>query len=84
MKNKFVKKGYKLRMGKGEMADVMYAVLATKSELSVSDKKDVNEYTRRQNVYHSVEILLKIPTDKVELFKELSGVKLGRSKKATE
>lgn len=70
---------FKMSISDKKMSKVMYALLRTNSKLINSYNHSINSYTRKQSSGFLVDVIVEVDDDKVELFEELSEVKLQTS-----
>lgn len=68
---------FKMKLTDKQMSDVMYAILLTQAKLIQSYGVGIYKFDRKQNRGHSVDVVVEV--ENVELFEELSGVKLQTS-----
>lgn len=76
MKDHYVYKTAKIRISKKAMSDLMYAAIMTKSGLTSFHGIGIYDYSRSQNAYNHVEVMVHIDPDKINDFQKLSGVNL--------
>lgn len=69
-----MKRRFKMRLSNKQMADVMYAIIMTRSKLT-SSLSMCRGYTRKQNAYNMVDVMIEIDSDAEKEFLQLSGVK---------
>lgn len=75
-KEEYIYKDCKIRMSERVMANVMYAVIMTHSNITSTCGIGIYEYNRGQNSYNMVDIRIHIHPEHIPLFENLSGVKL--------
>ena len=74
--------GYlKIVISDKKMSKLMYAILITKSKLVNCHHLGLEKYTRKQNSGNIVDLVIKLKSDQVQKFQELSEVKLKTSEK---
>jgi hypothetical protein len=66
----------KINCSKDQMADVMYAVIITKSKILSIGHLGLEKYNRRQNAFNGADLSICIPHGKEGLFTELAKVLL--------
>lgn len=72
--------GYcKLPISNVKMSKVMYALLITNSKLVNSSHLGLEKYTRKQNSGNRVDVVFEVEKDKLDVFEELSELKLRTS-----
>lgn len=65
-----------IKMSQKAMANLLYAVIITHSDIPTTYGVGIYEYTRSQNSYNMVDVKIHIHPSKINEFEELSGVKL--------
>ena len=66
----------KITIRQGRLADLMYGLIMTNSQLVGTFHMGLQKYTRRQNAGSTVYIRVDIDERKVEMFEALTGIKL--------
>jgi hypothetical protein len=67
---------FKLPISDKKMAKVMYALLRTNSKMINSYSYSIDKYTRKQSSGFLVDVVIEIDVLKIELFEELTDIKL--------
>ena len=67
---------FKLPISDKKMAKVMYALLRTNSKMITSYSYSIDKYTRKQSSGFLVDVVIEIDVLKIELFEELTDIKL--------
>ena len=65
-----------IKMNQKAMANLLYAVIMTRSDIPTTFGVGIYEYTQKQNSYNRVDVKIHIHPTKIDEFEELSGVKL--------
>ena len=65
-----------IKMSQKAMANLLYAVIITQSDIPTSYGVGIYKCTRSQNSYNMVDVKIHIHPSKIDEFEELSGVKL--------
>ena len=67
---------FSIRMSKPRMADVLYAIIMCKAEITSTHGIGIYKYDRSQNAYNDVIIMIKIAEKELEYFEFLANIKL--------
>lgn len=65
-----------IKMSQKSMANLLYAVIMTHSDIPTTFGVGIYEYTQKQNSYNRVDVKIHIHPSKIEEFEQLSGIKL--------
>jgi hypothetical protein len=65
---------FKTTMGKAKLADILYAVIMCRARISSTFGVGIYKYTRIQNCFNSVDIMIEIEESEVDKFASLANV----------
>ncbi len=66
----------KLPISDKKMSKFLYSLFMVKGEITSINHLGIEKYTRKQNSGHMVDVVIKLKESKIEMFEELSEVKL--------
>lgn len=73
---------FKIGMGKGKMADVLYAVIMCSAKITSTFGIGIYQYSRLQNCYNTVDIMIEIDESKISKFESLASLRLEEPQQA--
>lgn len=69
-------KQFRTNMSTRKMASILYAVIMTKARISSTFGVGIYQYSRDQNTYNGVDIMIEVDEQELTKFEELANVKL--------
>lgn len=71
-----VAKQFFTRMSQKKLADIMYAIIMTKASVKSTYGAGIYRYSRSQNAYNGVSVLIMINEAEISKFEDLTGIVL--------